>query len=255
MKLLIYSDLHTEIAHFSIPEKSLELADVVILAGDIGVGKKAVRWIQKNVPETPVLWVWGNHEFYGGHVGATRLKAAKALEISPNIKILENDSIEIGGVRFLGCTLWTDCKVREGEVDTFAAIKEMTSRMNDYRRIRTGLGYRRLKVSDTIGIHLRSKSWLKEELGKTHLGPTVVITHHAPIKRCLNEVGDLYLDGAYASDLSDLIHQYQPDLWINGHTHRKINFVEGGTRFVSNPLGYHSYGEQTGFDPYYVIDV
>ena len=146
MKLLIYSDLHTEITSFSIPKERLELADVVILAGDIGVGKQAAIWIQKNVPETEVLWVWGNHEFYAGHIAATRLKAAKALEISPNIKILDSSSIEIEGVRFLGCTLWTDCKLREGEVDTFRVIQEMSSRMNDYKYIRTGVGYRRLRV-------------------------------------------------------------------------------------------------------------
>ena len=257
MKLLIYSDLHTEITSFSIPKERLELADVVILAGDIGVGKQAATWIQKNVSETEVLWVWGNHEFYAGHIAATRLKAAKALEISPNIKILENSSIEIEGVRFLGCTLWTDCKLRKGEVDTFRAIQEMSSRMNDYKYIRTGVGYRRLRVADTIGMHIRSRNWLEEELEKEHSGPTVVITHHAPLKKCVNEAKavDIYLDGAYASDLSELIHQYQPHLWINGHTHRKIDLVEGNTRCVSNPLGYHSYGEQTGFDPICIIEV
>ncbi|MFY0677868.1 MAG: hypothetical protein JXR18_11345 [Neptuniibacter sp.] len=46
MKLLIYSDLHTESNDFTIPPESFKHADVLVLAGDSGVGEKAVSWIK-----------------------------------------------------------------------------------------------------------------------------------------------------------------------------------------------------------------
>ncbi|MGH1461933.1 MAG: metallophosphoesterase [Neptuniibacter sp.] len=255
MKILIYSDLHTELAPFSIPQGALEQADAVVLAGDIGIGKKVVPWIQENVGEKLTFWVWGNHEFYTGHLVSTRIKSERSLGGGSNIKILENRSFVIDGVRFLGCTLWTDCKIHEEILDTFVVINEMASRMTDYRRIRTGGSYRRLRVSDTIGEHLTSVRWLKQQLSEEFAGPTVVITHHAPHRECLNDVHDQYLDCAYASDLSDLIEDYKPDVWIYGHTHEKVDFMVGVTRLISNPLGYVSYGEKTGFDSHCIIEV
>jgi predicted phosphodiesterase len=47
MKLLIYSDLHVEFAPF-VPEAND--ADVVILAGDIHVGKKGIEWAIAHFP-------------------------------------------------------------------------------------------------------------------------------------------------------------------------------------------------------------
>lgn len=63
--------------------------------------KKAVGEIK------PILWAAGNHEFYdydwGRSLGDMR-NAAK----QQGIHFLENNSITIGGVDFLGTTLWTD---------------------------------------------------------------------------------------------------------------------------------------------------
>jgi len=256
MKILIYSDLHIEITPLSLPQNVWEQVDVVVLAGDIGTAKKALPWIQENVPEyIPAYWVFGNHEYYGGHLASSRIKAVRTLGEESRIKILENRSIEFHGVRFLGCTLWTDCRIHENRFGSLVATQEIAARMNDYRRIRTGGGYRRLRVSETICEHLNSVRWLRIELAKPYEGPTVVVTHYAPLRECLNEVGDPYLDGAYASDLSELIDEFEPDIWVYGHTHEKRDFMVGNTRLISNPLGYVGYGEKTGFDPAFVIEI
>jgi predicted phosphodiesterase len=65
MKLHILSDLHTEFADFA---PSATGADIVILAGDIGVGFGGVEWAARRFPETPVIYVPGNHEFYNHDV-------------------------------------------------------------------------------------------------------------------------------------------------------------------------------------------
>ena len=110
MKLHILSDLHTEFAAFSPPETD---ADVVVLAGDIGVGLNGIEWAARRFPEVPVIYVPGNHEFYGHDIGLTdELKAAAP----PNIHVLNNGRLEFDGVRFLASTLWTDFRLHgEGE--------------------------------------------------------------------------------------------------------------------------------------------
>ena len=61
MKLQILSDIHLEFGPFKIPKTD---ADVIILAGDIHIGTAAVDWI-KSQTKKPVLYVAGNHEYYG----------------------------------------------------------------------------------------------------------------------------------------------------------------------------------------------
>ncbi|GAB1537707.1 hypothetical protein NUACC21_03600 [Scytonema sp. NUACC21] len=62
MKIQILSDLHLEFQPFHIPHTD---ADVFVLAGDINLGKKGVAWAVENIPSKPVIYVLGNHEYYG----------------------------------------------------------------------------------------------------------------------------------------------------------------------------------------------
>ena len=49
----------------------------------------------------------GNHEFYGHHWDA-HLALLRAQAGLHGIDFLENDTVTIDGIRFLGATLWTD---------------------------------------------------------------------------------------------------------------------------------------------------
>lgn len=40
-------------------------ADGVVLAGDVHTGKSGLRWITETFRDRPVIYVLGNHEFYG----------------------------------------------------------------------------------------------------------------------------------------------------------------------------------------------
>ena len=102
MKLNILSDLHLSLGALPIPEND---ADVVILAGDIARPREAVAWASGFAK--PVLYVPGNHEFYGGSIEGT-VEELKRLCAGTAIHVLDNDEVTIDGVRFLGTTLWTD---------------------------------------------------------------------------------------------------------------------------------------------------
>ena len=71
MKIHILSDLHTEFSDFDPPETD---ADVVVLAGDIGVGPSGIEWAADHWLDRPVIYVAGNHEYYGHDIGSTAHK-------------------------------------------------------------------------------------------------------------------------------------------------------------------------------------
>ena len=102
MILNILSDLHLSLGALKIPEND---ADLVVLAGDIARPKEAASWVSGIA--RPVLYVPGNHEFYGGSIGGT-VDELKRLCAETNIHVLDNDEVVLEGVRFLGTTLWTD---------------------------------------------------------------------------------------------------------------------------------------------------
>jgi Icc-related predicted phosphoesterase len=124
--------------------------------------------------------------------------------------------------------------------------------MNDYKLIRTGPNTRhRLTARDTIRMHRTSRAFLAKTLATPDDGPTVVVTHHAPDPAALI---DPYADlsWCYASNMTEMIEDYQPAVWVHGHVHRHRDDAIGNTRLIANPRGYP--GEVTGFVPTFSID-
>ncbi|MFC7348279.1 metallophosphoesterase [Chryseobacterium zhengzhouense] len=101
MKIQIISDLHQE---FGFSDLSFDLADVVILAGDVNLGTRGIEWIKNKIPKKPVIYVLGNHEYYKGSYPKTLNKILEAAENS-NVSVLENSFVDIEDVRFHGATL------------------------------------------------------------------------------------------------------------------------------------------------------
>lgn len=94
MKLHILSDLHLENEGFTIPETN---ADVIVLAGDIHEGTRAIPWIKEQT-DKPVIYVAGNHEYYGELCPELKYKLA-ACCYEPNYKRFVKD--EKSGEDFL----------------------------------------------------------------------------------------------------------------------------------------------------------
>jgi len=248
MRIHILSDLHVEFGLIAPPDVD---ADVIVLAGDIGVGMKGIRRIARDLPDKPVLFVAGNHEYYGGNFQLVNQQLKQLC--GPKLHFLNNDVVIINGVRFLGCTLWTDFQLFGNAVQAMLAVGMA---MNDYVNIsfRDENGKRKLRPEDTLALHQLSHAWLQEELNKPFAGPTVVITHHAPHPNSLlpGSEEDI-LSAAYVSDLSDLMGK--PQLWIHGHTHSSWDYEVDGTRVVCNPRGYYRYQPNMDFDPGFIVEV
>src|SRR5882762_4300913 len=126
--LHILSDLHLEFGSFSLPRTE---ADVVVLAGDVHLGQAGVTWARKQWPDTPMVYVLGNHEFYREALPELTDRLRRLCEGS-HIHLLENDLVEVAGVAFLGCTLWTDFDLL-GDASSARALAETA--MADYTQI------------------------------------------------------------------------------------------------------------------------
>lgn len=153
MRIHLLSDLHLEFAPF-VP--AAITSDVVICAGDIHNGKHGLRWLRDAFSETPVVYVLGNHEFYGQTI-PTLTRDLKREADGTNVRILENDEITIGGVTFLGATLWTDFKLNG---DPEMASIHAQANMTDFQRIRKSPAYRRFRPIDARRNFAASCDWL-----------------------------------------------------------------------------------------------
>ena len=233
MKIQLLSDVHLEFAPLEMREVD---ADVVVLAGDIGVGKTALDWVRQSFADKPVIYVLGNHEYYG-KAYPKLLTQLRHESRDDNIHLLEDDEIEIDGVCFFGCTLWTDYNLLgDPAVAEFAAMQVV----NDYRRIRRSPSYSKLRALDTAVIHKQSISWLEQRLAQRDAAQkTVVVTHHAPSARSVpREHRKNILSAAFASNLDEFIRHSEVDLWIHGHLHRSSDYQVGSSRVICNPRGY-----------------
>lgn len=236
MRLRILSDLHLEIWPFELPAAE---ADVVVLAGDIANGAEGIEWARRAF-DVPVIYIPGNHEPYDRDYGATQ-KAMRAAAQQTGIELLECGETVLGGVRFLGCSLWTDYSLAP-EAERSAVI-EAARRINpDYNVIRNGA--RTFAPEDAIALHREHRAWLAQALQRPYDGTTVVVTHFAPHP---GSIAPAYAkhpaNPGFVVNLEAMMGR--APLWIHGHTHTFFDYVVSGTRVVCNPRGYPK--EPTGF--------
>ena len=253
MKIAYCSDLHldfgidTFLEEGTLSQKMCAEADVLILAGDIAEVKNYIKsersskydlsnQIQMFFKECAkyydnVLYVFGNHEHYNGHIVEDYNKVAD-LNLPKNFRVLNNSSVVIDDVVFYGGTMWTN--FYNGKK---SAMYYVGQGMNDFKRIRAR-GYSKFTTQDALNEHLRYTAKLKETL-LNETRKQVVISHHAPsFKSIPDQYKDSVLSPGYASDLENLINDMNIDLWVHGHVHEKFDYTIGNTNIVCRPSGY-----------------
>lgn len=242
MKIQIVSDIHLEFDTIDIP---VNQADVLIAAGDIGLGMQGLAWLQSL--NCPVIYVAGNHEYWNHDID-TLIASLKVETVNTNVSYLENTSVSIGDVRFLGCTLWTDLNGTD-----FQVASEIVRTLNDYRYILKSDRY--VLPEDIIERHMDSRAWLEAMLSQPFDGTTIIVTHHAPIHRSWYHDNVSNLKYAYCNDLSDLMRKYTIDLWVHGHVHQSCDYIADDVRVVCNPRGYAHTNEVKTFSPVKMVSV
>jgi predicted phosphodiesterase len=236
MRVQVLSDTHVEFHR----DGGLELfkglpgdrLDALILAGDVGVVQDRsvleARLRDACAKYPTVLYLLGNHEFYGSQIGYVE-KWADGLESRfPNLKLLKPDKVvKLGGRRFIGGTMWFPYDPMNGVYQGL---------LNDFNMILGDF------VPWVYQENERFEDFLRREMGPGD----IVVTHHLP---SLRSVPPTYKGSAlnrfFVSELDDLIVTRKPALWIHGHTHQGCDYEIEDTRIVCNPFGYPFEGKDT----------
>jgi Icc-related predicted phosphoesterase len=270
MKISLVSDLHLENGYQELPG-----GEVLILAGDICEARDfkkefhstrltdrqpgSMKWFDFFYHECAkydrVFYVMGNHEHYHGRFDRTYHDLKSILP--DNVRLLEDEHEVYNGVLFIGSTLWTDCN--KNNPLTIHVVKYS---MNDYRIIKNHYLnkdiYYKLTPEYTISVHKKSREYIQTTLEQNQHLPAVVITHHGPSSLSIDEKykNDHEMNGAYTSDLSDLILDHTNiKFWVHGHMHDPVDYLIGDTHVVSNPRGYVGYEDTSRFDPNFTVNV
>lgn len=242
MRINYFSDIHLEFGNLAIPNND---ADIVIAAGDIGIGRQGVEWLK--AINKPVIYIAGNHEFYT-HEYRNTMTMLRSSCAESNIHFLEKNTLVFQGIRFIACTLWTDL-LKNGE----QKAREVGLRLNDFRTIR--FKEHSFDQADFTQLHRRSLLWLENELAEPFNGKTIVVTHHAPSSLSWREKSNELKKMAYCNELNNLIEQHHIVAWFHGHIHSPNDYMLAGTRILSNPRGYHGRKEVEGFDQNKIVEI
>lgn len=261
MKILILSDLHLEFGDFFIPEGENEKETAIVLAGDIGLVKKPYTY-NDFIANTcdrfkKVIWILGNHEYYGTNFPTALAKVWNATRNHENLEVVEKETVVVDDVAFVCATLWTSM-----DNNNIMTMNDAKLWMNDYKQIRTGPEHepwkRKLRPLDTLADHYRAVEYIFPEIikQKENGKKIVVVTHHLPSFQSIHKSrrGDS-LNGAYASELFEDIMETQPNIWCHGHTHDSSDYMIGSTRVLCNPRGYDKIEVNKNFNPKLIIEI
>ncbi len=258
-----FSDIHAEfwpankidrILGMVVPPLPADKETVALVAGDIGLAHKQETWLKilcilaKRF--RAVIYVEGNHFFYHNDFFG-RIQELKAkVPLPTNVHFLENESVEIDGVIFVGATLWTDFRGKD-----FFSMQYARKNMNDFEVIKKTDGLK-LRPEETVEQFQESKRYIFEVLATAGDKKTVVVTHHGVSQFSIHEEfrGDS-LNCAFMTDLSNEIIDHGPDLWVHGHTHKSFDYTLGKTRVVVNPYGYKDVEVNPQYDKLLVIEL
>jgi Icc-related predicted phosphoesterase len=253
MKFQLYSDIHLELlskGYTNIPV----LADYLILAGDIGVitmenFKEFIRYCASQWKE--VLYVFGNHEFYGRDSMEVIIQKTKEFfNQFSNVQLLDNSSCEIEGITVYGFVGWTP--------PIFDSTSEASEYLNDYNKIR--VGKKKMRVEDHQKLAEEGIEAFKAFLSTTTATNIVIVTHFPPINTGTSNPcykGDLLND--YFAWRNMVKEEHIPSekikVWCSGHTHWSYDMTIDGIRYISNQIGYEDEGTLSNADGLFEISL
>lgn len=234
LRLQIVSDLHLE---FLSTDQVVEVADrvsykspadILILSGDI------CSWSERSIDKLDtfldkvvntydnVLYILGNHEYYGCSYSEVQITKRKLEYEWDNLSILDNEEISIDSLgditTFYGTTLWFEENVETSMKRTY---------LNDYRCIQD----------------FTPDNWCREAIKFIKDIPDdedrkVLITHHVPHSKFISEkyVGN-DMNCFYLNEIGKFLHKF--DFVTFGHSHESVDQqFSDRCHAISNPRGY-----------------
>jgi len=270
-RIHLISDLHMEGCVFH-PSIDADAFDILVLLGDIDKKERGIIWGRNTYPNKPIIYVPGNHEYYGYDFKLCMDDMRKAAN-DYGVIFLDGESASILGINFFGATLWSNFNLynpsqnTEEEEDDYniyqmEGMRHAAMYINDYRY--TGLAGRFMTPEYQAFMHYQAMAKLSDFLTSKAMpipgdnSKYVVLTHFLPHPRSISPkyIGTP-LNPYFCSNLDTMIKIGKPDYWFHGHTHDCLDYTVHKTRVVCNPRGYVHRGrvENPHFNPNLVIDI
>jgi len=240
MRLHILNDLHLKHARMAPVEVR---GDVLVLTGDIvdggDPGPLLALTEKYRAAKLPILYVLGNHEFYGRRMHEVLIKMWRACRAN-GIEMLHNRAVIINGVRFFGSTLWTDYKLERASMQA-KAMRDAKQFMADHTwiSVKQKGQARTFTPHDALLAHEKAIRLLQARLSEPFDGPSVVLSHHGPSPKSVHPRWAAHpVNGAFNSNLEHLMSRFKMVLWAHGHVHDSFDYQVWLTRVIANPRGY-----------------
>lgn len=226
-------------------------ADVCVVAGDFCPDLiQSIECLESISKRMPVVYIPGNRDFYTSSIfprsmeGILKAAKARAADIG-NIHILQNESVELAGVTFIGATLWSDLAGKD--------VEPLLPTWNDFRAIYRSSGLP-FTPEDQTKEFKKSKRFILKASKQRKTPLSVVVSHTVP-----HPAGypSRYTTSPYRvfmeNDFSDFLEtEHAPTAWIFANGEERCDAIVGNTRLLSNPCG-HVTGvpepENPNFDP------
>lgn len=223
-------------------------AELLVLAGDICQVARhetffRARLAQLCSPYKRVLYIPGNHEYYGSSFGAVD-RFMESLDADPglsNLVRLDQRTYTWGGQRFVGGTMWFP------NTDEDQSTKWM---MSDFWTI----------TDFEPEVYKRNGKFRMHYAMNVHRGD-VVVTHHTPLPESIHpQYAGSPINPFFMADMTYSLHEGTlPKLWIHGHTHNAFDYVKqvGSERMrvYCNPYGYPNEDENLHFWDQVEVDI
>jgi predicted phosphodiesterase len=229
MKIRLISDIHQEFYEDTSLYKT-QGEDLLVLLGDIHVGTHQVEKTLRKFSEQQetIIYIPGNHEYYRTTIDDFDTSIG-LLTRDLGIHLLNPGMVRIGGVTFIGATLWTN--FRRNAVAKLACSRSI----NDFQAIK---GF---SVDECNLLHEAHSRYIRLAYLAAAEGPKVICTHFLPAVECIapEYQGPDLINYYFANDYGNYISTLKDTTWLFGHTHTPVDLYIGDTRLIANPYGYN----------------
>lgn len=262
MKIRILSDLHHEFYRQdkwrSQPWMVNSGEDVLVLAGDIASGSTNVMNTLKQFKDLGIpriIYVPGNHEYYGTSMPDFDRKMVEKTREDPVISMLNPGFTVIGDALFVGTPLYTNFS---GDPLAEHAAQRM---ITDFRLIKD------LKTEHYIEKHGSAVQYLRQVFDAVDMLKVrhiVVVSHWLPSRELIApeyKTDKSGLNSYFANSLDELmldISDRFPDrskTWFYGHTHNCGQTMLHGWMCIANPAGYPNEFAGPNFNPLLKVEL
>lgn len=233
MRIHVLSDLHLDHTPYTYTAPPGG-ADLVVLAGDIASETEAGwsrlgQFLQKlSDCGSRIIYVPGNHEFYGGDVDQTLIRLRTLSMRFPSLSVLDCEWTTILGFRIAAATLWSDFSL---DKDSNGGLRAEAC-ISDFTHISEAGS--RLTWKEMASRSRKAQQFLRLQAPQSDL----VITHFLSSIHSIDmQFSNSTLNSYFAVDLSRLVSEVD-GIWIHGHTHTSCDYKLGRCRVICNPRGY-----------------